>query len=54
MLLKIILYDIQEEGDIALWKRGCYFPFQPVLHDWYDKGCGMSYAVCGIAAKQKE
>ena len=25
-----------------------YFPFQPVLHDWCNKGCGMSYPVCGI------
>ena len=25
-----------------------YFSFQPVLHDWYNKGCGMCYPVCGI------
>ena len=25
-----------------------YFLFQPVLHDWYNKGCGMCYPVCGI------
>ena len=23
-----------------------YFSFQPVLHDWYNKGCGMRYPVC--------
>ena len=23
-------------------------PFQPVLHDWYNKGCGMCYPVCGM------
>ena len=23
-----------------------YFSFQPVLHDWYNKGCGMCYPVC--------
>ena len=23
-------------------------PFQPVLHDWYNKGCGMCYHVCGM------
>ena len=23
-----------------------YFSFQPVLHDWCDKGCGMCYPVC--------
>ena len=25
-----------------------YFLFQPVLHDWCNKGCGMSYSVCGM------
>ena len=24
------------------------FSFQPVLHDWCNKGCGMCYPVCGI------
>ena len=23
-----------------------YFLFQPVLHDWCNKGCGMCYPVC--------
>ena len=23
-----------------------YFLFQPVLHNWCNKGCGMSYPVC--------
>ena len=23
-----------------------YFSFQPVLHDWCNKGCGMCYHVC--------
>ena len=23
-----------------------YFSFQPVLHDWYNKGHGMCYPVC--------
>ena len=22
------------------------FSFQPVLHDWFNKGCGMYYPVC--------
>ena len=26
----------------------CYFSFQPVLHDWCNKGRGMSYPVCGM------
>ena len=25
-----------------------YFLFQPVLHDWCDKGRGMCYPVCGM------
>ena len=25
-----------------------YFSFQPVLHDWYNKGHGMCYPVCGM------
>ena len=24
-----------------------YISFQPVLHDWSNKGCGMCYPVCG-------
>ena len=25
-----------------------YFSFQPVLHDWCNKGHGMCYSVCGM------
>ena len=25
-----------------------YFSFQPMLHDWCNKGCGMCYPVCGV------
>ena len=25
-----------------------YFSFQPVLHNWCTKGCGMCHPVCGI------
>ena len=25
-----------------------YFSFQPVLHDWCNKGCGTYYPVCGM------
>ena len=25
-----------------------YFPFQPVLYDWCNKGCGVCYAICGM------
>ena len=26
----------------------CYFSFQPVFHDWCNKGRGMYYPVCGM------
>ena len=25
-----------------------YFSFQPVPHEWCNKGCGMCYPVCGM------
>ena len=25
-----------------------YFSFQPVLHNWCNKGCDMCYPVCGM------
>ena len=25
-----------------------YLSFQPVHHDWCNKGCGMCYPVCGM------
>ena len=25
-----------------------YFSFQPVLHDWCNKDCGICYPVCGM------
>ena len=25
-----------------------YFSFQPLLHDWCNKGCGMCYPLCGM------
>ena len=30
-----------------------YFSFQPVLHDWCNKGCGMCYPVCGMVHIKK-
>ena len=29
-----------------------YFSFQPVLHDWCNKGCGMCYPVWDCAYKR--
>ena len=28
--------------------RSFMFSFQPVIHDWYNKGRGMDYPVCGM------
>ena len=25
-----------------------YLSYQPVLHDWFNKGCGICYPVCGM------
>ena len=25
-----------------------YFSFQPVIHDWFNKGRGMCYHACGM------
>ena len=37
---------------ILFWSIYLHFPscfsFQPVLHDWCNKGCGMCYPVCGM------
>ena len=38
LLLVIVALDI--------WLS--YFSFQPVLHDWCNKGRGMYYPVCGM------
>ena len=43
------------ERAVAQWKDRSfmvdplsYFTFQPVLHDWCNKGRGMCYPVCGM------
>ena len=47
------------ERDVVPWCDGLsdrfltldplsYFSFQPVLHDWCNKGRGMCYHVCGM------
>ena len=33
---------------IARWDPLSYFSFQPVLHDWCNKGCGLGCPVCGM------
>ena len=34
--------------DPSWWNPLSYFSFQPVLHDWCNKGHGMCYPVCGM------
>ena len=36
------------EGPTNRASNPSYFSFQPVLHDWCNKGCGMCYPVCGM------
>ena len=36
----------REQGERKFMKK--YFSFQPVLHDWCNKGRGMCYPVCGM------
>ena len=35
-------------GKIQLYISFVLKSFQPVLHDWCNKGCGMCYPVCGM------
>ena len=39
-------YGLLENRDITLSLS--YFSFQPVLHNWCNKGSGMCYPVCGM------
>ena len=41
---KLILFNIRHPSVNPL----SYFSFQPVLHGWCNKGCGMCYPVCGM------
>ena len=35
-------------GSIFLGDPLSNFLFQPELHDWCNKGCGMYYPLCGV------
>ena len=35
-------------GNPSVYHPLSYFSFQPVIHDWRNKGCGMCYPVCGM------
>ena len=44
------LYVMGERLDLnaTRWRNRFQVYFQPVLHDWYNKGRGMCYPVCGM------
>ena len=56
LLLKVcILYCLVTLNSVLFFNLVCfdsslpeYFSFQPVLHHWCNKGCGMCYLVCGM------
>ena len=59
MLTNILIYEQRGKRHLLMvrWVVGSilhgvdplsYFSFQPVLHDWCNKGCGMCYPVCGM------
>ena len=50
---------LERDKSVRSWRDGSldrsfmvdssrYFLFQPVIHDWCNKICGMCYPVCGI------
>ena len=44
------IYTMNKSFLTSVWSAcvTIYFSFQPVLHDWCNKGCGMYYPVCGM------
>ena len=44
---KLILY-VFCDGSIYVYDTVSCLSIQPVLHDWYNKGHGMCYPVCGM------
>ena len=57
--ISVKFFFLKMEQDVALWYDGSsdrnfmvdpfnYISFQPVLHDWCNKGCGICYLVYGM------
>ena len=45
--------SVGERPLVVQWVLGsCHFSFQPLLHDWYNKGRGMCYPDCDDAYKR--
>ena len=49
-LKKFALFNLHAEMSIVKESHACewYFSFQPVFHNWGNKGRGMCYPVCGM------
>ena len=44
----LVNFECSKTSDCGDNSKEEYFSFQPVLHDWCNKGCGMCYPVCGM------
>ena len=42
------MWDDAYKRSIAANRKDSYFSFEPVFHDWCNKGRGMCYPVCGM------
>ena len=45
---QMYISDVGMIQDNVILTTLSYFSFQPVLHDWCNKGRGMCYPVCGM------
>ena len=48
MFPKLAVSRLRKRRGVIIRFQKCYFSFQPVLHDWCNKGRGMCYPVCGM------
>ena len=46
--IRMRIFNKYVVGSIFIVDSLRYFTFQPVLHDWCNKGCGMCYPVYGM------
>ena len=50
---KMYIADVGMIQDNVILPTLSYFSFQPVLHDWFNKGRGMCYPVCGFGVYKR-
>ena len=41
------------ESAVHILNKLSYFSFQPMLHDWCNKVCGICYPVCGMRERER-